>query len=118
MFALDSDRSHQISSLDLTAEQEKILPYLDGKHSAWEIIEKTSLGDFDLGKALYGLIAAGLVRRVGRRERQAARPKSRARLYEHKSLGIAFYKTGMFEEAVRELERVRELDPSGMEAVF
>ncbi len=118
IFALDSDRSLSISSLDLTTEQQKILPYLDGRHSAWEIIERTALSDFGFGKAIYGLLAAGLVRRVGRRERKATRPETRARVYEHKSLGIAFYKTGLYEEAMRELQRVRELDPDDLEADF
>ncbi|UCF21232.1 MAG: DUF4388 domain-containing protein [Gemmatimonadota bacterium] len=118
IYALDPDRSLSISSLDLSAEQQKILPYLDGRHSAWEIIELTAMSDFGLGKALYGLIAAGLVRRVGRRERQAERPQIQARVREHKNLGIAFYKTGLYEEALRELERVRELDLDDLEADF
>ncbi len=118
VYELDPDRSSSISSLDLTAEQEEILPYLDGKHSGWDLIEASALGEFAVGKALYGLVAAGLVRRVGRRERDTGRVESRGRVEEHKNLGVAFYRTSMYEEAVRELKQVLELTPEAMEAEF
>ncbi len=35
-----------------------------------------------------------------------------ARVTEHRNLGIAFYKTGMFDEALREFRRVAELRPA------
>jgi tetratricopeptide (TPR) repeat protein len=118
IFSLDPEKSATISSLNLTTEQEKILPYLDGKHSAWEIIEDSALGEFEVGKALYGLATAGLVRRSGRRERQSPRAEARARVDEHRNLGVAFYKTSMFEEAVRELKQVQELEPHALDAEF
>jgi tetratricopeptide (TPR) repeat protein len=118
MFALHPERSAAISSLDLTDEQQKILPYLDGKHSGWEVIEETALGEFEVGKALFGLVTAGLVRRVGKRERETPRAEKRARVDEHRNLGVAFYKTGMFDEAVRELKQVLELEPDALDAEF
>lgn len=118
IFSLDSDKSATISSLNLTREQEKILHYLDGKHSGWEIVEDSALGEFEVGKALYGLATAGLVRRSGRRERKSHRAEARARVDEHRNLGVAFYKTLMFEEAVRELKQVLELEPQALDAEF
>ncbi|UCC47904.1 MAG: tetratricopeptide repeat protein [Gemmatimonadota bacterium] len=117
-FTLDSDRSASISTLNLTEEQEKILPLLDGKHSGWDIVEETALPEFEVGKALYALITVGLVRRAGRRERETARADTGARVDEHRNLGVAFYKTAMFDEAVRELKRVLELDPQALDAEF
>ncbi|KPK80823.1 MAG: hypothetical protein AMS25_08795, partial [Gemmatimonas sp. SM23_52] len=99
-------------------EQEEILPLLDGKHSGWDIVEETALPEFEVGKALYGLVAVGVVRRSGRRERDTARAETRARVDEHRNLGVAFYKTTMFDEAVRELRRVLELDPQSLDAEF
>ncbi|MEE9132824.1 MAG: DUF4388 domain-containing protein [Gemmatimonadota bacterium] len=118
VFSLDPDRSSSLSSLELTPEQEKILPYLDGKHSGWDLIDEAALGEFDVGKALYGLISAGLVRKTGRRERDARRAELRSRVEEHRNLGVAFYKTAMYEEAVSELERVLEEDPQALDAEF
>ncbi len=118
VFELDPDRSSSISSLTLAPEQEEILPLLDGKHSGWDLIEETALGEFEVGKALYGFVSAGLVRRVGRRGREKRRVEARGRLEEHKNLGIAFYRTSMFEEAVRELNQVLELAPDDLEAEF
>jgi tetratricopeptide (TPR) repeat protein len=41
-----------------------------------------------------------------------------ARLEEHRNLGVAFYRTGMFTEAEREFKRVAELRPGDGEASF
>lgn len=118
VFALNPDRVSSISSLSLSEEQEELLPYLDGEHSGWDIIDDTALSEFEVGKALYGLVSAGLARRVGRRGRRSGRAAARYRIDEHRNLGLAFYKTGMFEEAVREFKRVLELDSGALEAEF
>ncbi|NIR46114.1 MAG: tetratricopeptide repeat protein [Gemmatimonadetes bacterium] len=118
IFSLDSDKSATISTLNLTPEQEAILPYLDGTHAGWEMVEETALGDFEVGKALYGLATAGLVRKTGKRERLKARNEAPARLDEHRNLGIAFYRTSMFDEAIRELEQVLKLEPQALDAEF
>ncbi|MGD2215835.1 MAG: tetratricopeptide repeat protein [Gemmatimonadales bacterium] len=118
VYSLHPERSTAISSLKLTAEQQKILPLLDGKHSGWDIIEETALADFEVGKALFGLVSAGLVRRVGKRERKSPRAEARARVDEHRNLGVAFYRTGMYDESVRELRQVLELEPEALDAEF
>lgn len=118
VFTLDPDRSGSISTLDLTPEQEKILPYLDGRHSAWEVVDRTALGEFEVGKALYGLLSAGLIRRVGRRERESGMSELKGRVEEHRTLGVAFYRTAMFDEAVRELKQALELAPHALDAEF
>jgi tetratricopeptide (TPR) repeat protein len=118
VFSLHPERSAAISSLNLTDEQKKILPLLDGKHSCWDVIEETALGEFEVGKALFGLVSAGLVRRVGKRERKSPRAEARTRVDEHRNLGVAFYRTGMYDEAVRELRQVLELEPEALDAEF
>jgi tetratricopeptide (TPR) repeat protein len=118
VFSLHPERSAAISSLNLTDEQKKILPLLDGKHSCWDVIEETALGEFEVGKALFGLVSAGLVRRVGKRERKSRRAEARTRVDEHRNLGVAFYRTGMYDEAVRELRQVLELEPEALDAEF
>jgi tetratricopeptide (TPR) repeat protein len=107
LFEVDGARLQQ-SGLALTAEQARIAPWLDGTHDVASLIERSGLGEFAVGKALYGLVTAGFAQRVGR---SAARrqPAPESRVAEHRNLGIAFYRTGMFEEARREFRRVLEL---------
>lgn len=107
IFEVDSSRlSHR--ETPLSAEQERILPFLDGVQDVHCVIERSGLGEFDVGKALYGLLTAGYVQRVGR---SAARlqPPPESRVAEHRNLGVAFYKTGLLDEAHREFRRVLEL---------
>jgi tetratricopeptide (TPR) repeat protein len=118
VFTLDADRSGSISTLDLAPEQERILQYLDGKHSAWDIVDRTAMSEFEVGKALYGLLSAGLVRRRGRRERESGLEELQGRVEEHRNLGVALYRTAMFDEAVRELKQALELSPDALDAEF
>jgi len=57
------------SSDDLTDDQRAIMPLLDGTQDVAAIADATGMDEFDVGKALYGLIVAGLARLVERRTR-------------------------------------------------
>src|SRR5438105_3626684 len=108
IFLLDKDRL-AISEAALTDPQQRMLPLLDGSRDVHHVIEDSGLGEFEIGKALYGLITAGFVHRAGRTASAADAQITDARVEEHRNLGIAFYKTGMLDEAVREFRRVLEL---------
>src|SRR2546426_8688065 len=83
-----------------------------------QVFEDSGLGEFEIGKALYGLITAGFVHRAGRTASAVDRHITDARVDEHRNLGIAFYKTGMLDEAAREFRRVAELRGSDANAHF
>ena len=105
------------SSVELTREQETVIALLDGRRDVAAIIEAAGLGEFDVGKALYGLLSAGFATRVGKTK--AAEPAvSDSRVDEHRNLGIAFYKTGMLDEAMREFRRVADLRDDDLQARF
>src|SRR5207247_1617787 len=104
---LDKDRL-AISEAKLTDTQQRMLPLLDGSHDVNQVIEDSGLGEFEIGKALYGLITAGFAHRAGRTASAADQQITDARVEEHGNLGVAFYKTGMLAEAGR-LDRAREL---------
>ena len=53
----------------LTEEQKRILPMLDGTLDVNGLVETTGMAEFDVGKALYGLVTAGLAQLVERRAR-------------------------------------------------
>ena len=116
IFGVDTQRIASRES-QLSAEQEKLLPLLDGVQDVNTVIERSALGEFAAGKALYGLIVAGFAHRVGR---SAARrlPSAESRVAEHRNLGVAFYRTGMYEEASREFKRVLELRDEDSSARF
>jgi tetratricopeptide (TPR) repeat protein len=103
---------------ELTAEQLKIIPLLDGRRSVRDLIEESGLVEFDVGKALFGLLQAGLAHPGGRKTVRSPDEASPARIEEHRNLGLAFYRTGMFDEAVREFLRVLELRGDDLDARF
>lgn len=111
------DRSKELDAADLSDEQRKIIPLADGKRSVQELIDESGMVEFDVGKALFGLIQAGFAHPVGRRTVQV-KEVPQARIDEHRNLGIAFYKTGMYDEATREFRRVAELQPRNLDARF
>src|SRR5438132_924226 len=117
IFVVDKDRL-AISEGKLTDTQERILPLLDGSRGVNQVIEDSGLGEFEIGKALYGLLTAGFVHRAGRTASAVDAQVTDARVEEHRNLGVAFYKTGMLDEAAREFRRVAELRPGEANAHF
>src|SRR5512146_910160 len=97
------------SGVDLTPEQEQLLTLLDGQHTVQEIADDTGIGEFDVGKALFGLIQAGFAHRVGKRSEADAGPSREGEINERRNLGIAFFRAGLLEDAGREFKRVVEL---------
>src|SRR3989442_382803 len=117
IFVVDKDRI-AISESQLTEAQQRLLPLLDASRDVNQVIEDSGLGEFEIGKALYGLITAGFVHRAGRTTTGADAEITDARVEEHRNLGVAFYKTGMLDEATREFRRVAELRGSDASAHF
>jgi hypothetical protein len=52
---------------ELTYPQQRIMPLLDGTRDVNGLVDATGLGEFDVGKALYGLVTAGIAQLVDRR---------------------------------------------------
>jgi len=117
IFALEEARL-SAADVQLTAEQELIVKFLNGERDVTELMEESGLGEFDTGKALYGLITAGFVHRTSARSRGPSEPAVATRIKEHTNLGVAFYRTGMLEEATREFRRVVELRSDEASAHF
>ena len=115
----DADwRKLAATDLPLSNEQQTVLQHIDGRRDVTGLIEATGLVEFEVGKALYGLLTAGLIHRVGRKSRVnlAAVPEGKAD--EHKNLGIAFYRTSMYEDSLREFRRALELNKDDLACRF
>ncbi|HRP08113.1 MAG TPA: tetratricopeptide repeat protein [Gemmatimonadales bacterium] len=101
----------------LVEAERRILPLLDGRNTVRQIVDASGMSEFEVSRILYGLVSAGRIRRIA----TAAPPVERldtGRMVEHRNLGVAFYRTGMYSEAEREFRRVAELDPDAADARF
>ena len=105
------------SNATLTTEQQTLLPLIDGRRDVASLVDESGLVEFDVGKALFGLATAGFLHRVGKTRPQEELAAD-VRVEEHRNLGVAFYRTGMLDEAVREFRRVAELRPDDIGARF
>ncbi len=110
IFEVDQERVLG-ADVELTEAQRTILPYLDGTRSVLDLSEETGLAEFDTGQALYGLLQAGFANRVGQRGTGEERVRE-TDIEEARNLGIAFYRTGMLEDAAREFRRVLAEQPT------
>jgi tetratricopeptide (TPR) repeat protein len=114
IFSVDQQHIGQ-SAPELSPEQKRLLPLVDGTRDVRQLVDESGMAEFDVGKALFGLITAGFAHRVG--TSTATAPKvNDSRVDEHRNLGIAFYKAGMLEEALREFRRVMDLRPADSSA--
>ncbi len=106
------------AEVQLTQEQQTILDLVDGQRDITALIDASGMVEFDVGKSLFALLTAGFLHRVGRTKPTPDPQQSAARLEEHRNLGVAFYKTAMLDEALREFRRVLDLQPSDGAAAF
>jgi tetratricopeptide (TPR) repeat protein len=116
IFAVDATHIGD-SAPELSEEQRRLVPLLNGRRDLTQVVEESGLVEFEVGKALFGLITAGFAHRVGTSAAGAPRVND-SRVEEHRNLGIAFYKAAMLDEALREFRRVADLRPADASAPF
>jgi tetratricopeptide (TPR) repeat protein len=117
VFAIEGTPRLEGQDATLVEIEQRIVPLLDGQRTARAIVDATGLTEFEVSRALYGLLSAGWIRRVATAAPPVERP-DHARLSEHRNLGVAFYRTGMFAEAEREFRRVAEIAPADADGPF
>jgi tetratricopeptide (TPR) repeat protein len=105
------------AGVELTPEQDVLLPLLDGTRTVQEILDEGLLAEFDAGHALYGLVQAGFAKSLGQRSEDPARAPD-AEAAERRNLALAFYRAGMLEDARRELAQLLEVNPDDYTARF
>lgn len=116
VFELDRRRLAE-SAPQLTMEQQALVPLIDGRTDVAKLVDASGLVEFEVGKALFGLATAGYLHRVGR-SKAPEDVAADVRVEEHRNLGVAFFRAGMLDEAVREFRRVTELRPDDVGARF
>jgi len=91
----------------LSPEQEGLLPLIDGHRDVNGLIRDSGLGEFEVGKALYGLLNANFLLPVGRKRTTPTLPRNASPL-ERRELASALYRAGMHDEALREFRAIVE----------
>jgi tetratricopeptide (TPR) repeat protein len=97
--------------VELTSNQRKLLPILDGSRTVREVVEESGLVEFEVGKAIYELVRAGFVAAQGKRA-SASGDSEEDDLQERLRLGEAFYRAGMLEDAGEEFASAQKMDPA------
>lgn len=103
--------------VELTGNQKKIIPLLDGERSVRDVVEESGLVEFETGKAIFELVRAGFAQNVGERTEAPAGEDDKA-LQEHIRLGLAFYQAGMLEDAQKEFIRALSVDSNEPRSLF
>ena len=116
VFTLDRQQLLR-NRMTFTDEQQRLLPLIDGFRDVNELMRVAKMGEFDVGKALFGLLSGGFLIAVGNREAAASLAPD-STINEHRNLGIAFYKARMYSDAAREFRRITELRASDAAASF
>jgi len=116
IFTLVRDPSKE-EGVHLSANQKKLLPLLDGTRTVLEMVEESGLVEFETGKALYELLQAGFVQESGKKAWEGEK-KDDSAVRQHITLGQAFYKAGMLEDAAREFSEALAGDPAEPTARF
>jgi tetratricopeptide (TPR) repeat protein len=115
VFALDRQQLLG-NSIAFSREQQALLPLIDGNRDVRALMRESRLGEFAVGKALYGLLSGSFVVAVSTRKTAPVVPDSV--IAEHRNLGIAFYKARMYSDAAREFKRITELRSTDAAASF
>lgn len=115
VFALDRQQMLG-NTIAFSREQQALLPLIDGNRDVRQLMRESGLGEFAVGKALYGLVSGAFVVAVSQRQDTPVVPDSV--IAEHRNLGIAFYKARMYSDAAREFKRIIELRSTDPAASF
>jgi Flp pilus assembly protein TadD len=119
VFEIDVDQLSANES-KLTHEQRVVLSLINGVRDVHAIFEESGLVEFDAAKAMYGLATANCIHRIGTSGRFGGSAASSDTMddtgSQHRQLGLALLRTGMLDDAARELRRALQLDENDLES--
>ena len=107
------------SAPELSAEQQQLVPLLDGTRDVQHlVIDESGLVEFEVGKALFGLITAGFAHRVGTSAAAAPQGERQPGRRAPQPRRSRSTRPAMLDEALREFRRVADLRPTDASAPF
>lgn len=102
----------------LQEDDEKcVYSLVNNRLSVREIFEKSVLGRYETGKAIYTLMKVGYIY-AGEEKQTEVTSDVQAKVGEHHNLGLAFLLTEMYEEALREFRHIIQIDKTNIKAYF
>jgi tetratricopeptide (TPR) repeat protein len=112
VFEMDAARAGL--SDPLSGELAEVSHLLDGRRTIRAVIERSGLGEFAVGKAMYALAMQGLLVQVTNADAARAEDHDYGASTAEKALklGLALAKAGMIEDSAREFRRVVEASPN------
>ncbi len=105
------------AAAELGPDERAVLALVDGSRTVRDLTRDSGHVEFETGKALLGLLQAGLVKKAGRRSPEGTETAESV-TERHLTLGRAFYRAGMLEDAAQEFEAVLRNDPGQVTARF
>ncbi len=112
VFEMDAARAGL--SEPLSGELAEVAHHLDGRRTIRAVIERSGLGEFAVGKALYELAMQGLLIQVANTDVTRSDDSDYGASTAEKALkmGLALAKAGMIDDSAREFRRVVEASPN------
>lgn len=116
VFSIDRPRL-MMNKDPLSPQQDLLLSLIDGHRDINGLIRDSGLGEFEVGKALYGLLNASFLLPVGRKRTTPTLPRNASPL-ERRELASALYRAGMHDEAQREFRGLIEEAPDAVASFY
>jgi tetratricopeptide (TPR) repeat protein len=104
------------SELSLDENEIKVLDKIDGKKSLYAIFTSLPMDEFKVLQIISRFIDKGIIKTLDMDLEQLEKEKLKS--HEHKNLGIAFLRIGMYEEALREFNHILEIETDNRGALF
>ena len=104
------------SKLNLDKIDRQVLEKVDGKRSISIILSILPIDEFKILQSLSKLLEEGIINKIDMD--RSSLEKAKLKNYEHRNLGIAFLRIGMYEEALKEFNRILEFEPENKETLF
>ena len=111
VFTLDGSDGH---ADPLSGELAEVAHLLDGRRTIRAIIERSGLGEFTVGKALYELSAQGRLVQVSDPDEASGEDHDAgaSTVEKWRRMGLALTRAGMIDDAAREFRKVVEASPN------
>lgn len=102
---------------NLNPDEDYVYNLVNNRNSMKDIFERSTLGKYETGRAIYNLLKIGYIK-TGEEKEIDVSASNQSKINEHYNLGLAFLLTEMYEEALREFRHMIQVDKTNTVAHF